>query len=182
VRRGSVLLFHVPSRRWVCRVLLSVPPASLSVDGRHLWVGTSRETGGGLEPPLSRLRIDSLLQIPESAWLSLNPEPSEVQQALDALPVRDRAVYELFRGNPGSVIDLLTTLPEDSWSAEDTFLRWLAADVPGRSPTPEASRWKTLLQERWPDSSFTQALNPAERPGMPLRPGSPGSILLRAPR
>ena len=164
-RRGTVLLFHIPSRRWVCRVQLPFPPACLSADGVHLWVGSSHDTGGGLEPPLTRLRIDSLFQIPETAWLSPNPEPSEVQLALAAMPARDRAVYELFRGNSGAMVEFLTAQPEYSWSAEDCFLRWLSADAPGRPPTPEASRWKTLLQERWPESSFTQALKPQERPG-----------------
>ncbi len=152
VTRLSVI--HVPTRRWIAAMDLPGPLKHLAAgpDGILAVTGDRR----GFNPASDRVHevdIRSVLAVPESAWLSPNPTPAELDKALRSLTRRQRAIRAWAQGDPRPLQTFLAGMDLNAAGAEDLFLlAYTGAEDALRRQA------KDTLRRDHPNSLFTAAL------------------------
>ncbi|HTH49605.1 MAG TPA: hypothetical protein VMB21_18975 [Candidatus Limnocylindria bacterium] len=155
--RGRVLLLHAPSRRWIGWFLVGAPVRSLAVNDRFLWVGLDVTRTPAAAPllALEKLPLTGVLPV---RWTpdALNPE--ELGNKLASLPVKERAVYAFFGGEPAKVVELLAPdgRAREGIDAESLFLLAFAHDATGLDRPDRLDAFLTQLRAQFPDSLFTE--------------------------
>lgn len=155
--RSRVLLYHLPSRRWVGWFPLGLPVRSLAADARYLWLGLDDSPGAGA-PTLVALEKIPLISLPQGRWVKDAIAPEELGRRLAALSPKERAVYAFFADDATKVVEQLA--PDGSAradaDAESLFLLTFAHDSLGLNQPEKLDAYLNQLQQRFPDSLFTE--------------------------
>lgn len=182
--RGRVLLFHMPSRRWLGWFPVGSPVRSLLANDRLLWIGLDITRAPGATPLVA---IDKfpLMALQQFRWTPDALSPEDLGSRLASLPPRERALYAFFGGEPAKVVELLapegTTPPEAD--AETLFLLAFAHDAVGLDQPAKLDGHLAALRQRHPDSVFTEIarmVRPAPTAAA-SQPGSPATVASAAP-
>ena len=182
--RGRVLLFHMPSRRWLGWFPVGSPVRSLLANDRLLWLGLDITRAPGATPLVA---IDKfpLMALPQFRWTPDALPPEDLGSRLAALPPHERALYAFFGGEPAKVVELLApegTAPPEA-DAETLFLLAFAHDAVGLDQPAKLDTYLTALRQRHPDSVFTEIakmVRPAPVAAA-IPPGSPALAESAAP-
>ena len=155
--RGRILLFHMPSRRWLGWFPVGSPVRALFANDRLLWIGLDITRAPGATPLVA---IDKfpLMAFPQFRWTADPLPPEDLGSRLASLPPHERALYAFFGGEPAKVVELLapegTASPEAD--AETLFLLAFAHDAVGLDQPAKLDSYLTALRQRHPDSVFTE--------------------------
>jgi hypothetical protein len=154
---SRVLLYHLPSRRWVGWFPVGLPVRSLAANARHLWLGLEDSSGTGA-PTLVAVDKMPLISLPQGRWLADEIRPEERGRRLAALSPKERAVYAFFAGDAAKVVELLAPdgQPRADVDPESLFLLAFAHDPLGLNQPERMDAYTTQLQQRFPDSLFTE--------------------------
>ncbi len=155
--RGRVLLFHMPSRRWLGWFPVGSPVRALFANDRLLWIGLDITRAPGATPLVA---IDKfpLMALPQFRWTADPLPPEDLGSRLASLPPHERALYAFFGGEPAKVVELLApegTAPPEA-DAETLFLLAFAHDAVGLDQPAKLDTYLTALRQRHPDSVFTE--------------------------
>ncbi len=168
ILRGRVLLFHMPSHRWLGWFPIGSPVRSMAASDRLLWLGLDITRAPGATP-LVAIDTFPLVSLPQARWTPDAIRAEELGGRLASMPPHERAVYAFFSGEPAKVIELLApegTAPPDA-DAETLFLLAFAHDAVGLDRPEKLDGYLAELREKHPDSLYTEIANgvrPASQP------------------
>ncbi len=155
--RGRILLFHMPSRRWLGWFPIGSPVRSMTANERLLWIGLDVTRAPGATP-LVAIDKTPLIALPQFRWTADPLRAEELGSRLASLPPRERAVYAFFSGEPAKIAELLApegTIPAEA-DAETLFLLAFANDAVGLDHPDKLGSYLNELRTRHPDSLFTE--------------------------
>ena len=158
--RGRVLLFHMPSHRWLGWFPIGSPVRSMAASDRLLWLGLDITRAPGATP-LVAIDTFSLVSLPQGRWTPDAIRPEELGSRLASMPPHERAVYAFFSGEPAKVVELLApegTAPPDA-DPETLFLLAFAHDAIGLDRPEKLDGYLAELREKHPDSLYTEIAN-----------------------
>ena len=155
--RGRILLFHMPSRRWLGWFPVGSPVRALFANDRLLWIGLDITRAPGATPLVA---IDKfpLMAYPQFRWTADPLPPEDLGSRLASLSPHERALYAFFGGEPAKVVELLApegTAPPEA-DAETLFLLAFAHDAVGLDQPAKLDTYLAALRQRHPDSVFTE--------------------------
>ena len=166
--RSRVLLLHTPSRRWIGWFPVGAPVRCFAANDRFLWLGLDVSRAPAATPLVALEKLP-LTGVPPFRWTPDALKPTELGPKLAALPVKERAVYAFFGGEPAKVVELLAPdgQPREGSDAESLFLLAFAHDAAGLAQPERLDQFLAQLRTRFPDSLFTEiadSVRPAARP------------------
>ena len=167
--RARVLLFHMPSKKWIGWFPVGSPVRTLAADARHLWLGLD-VSHAPTAIPLVAIDKTPLLAVPPARWTPDAFRSAEIGSKLAALPPKERAVHAFFSGDPTKVAEMLAPdgRPRADADAESLFLLAFAHDPVGLDKPEKLEAFASELRSRFPQSLFTEIINsvrPAAKPG-----------------
>lgn len=170
--RGRVLLYHLTSHRWVGWFPVGLPVRSLAANDRFIWLGLDASANPQATPLVAVDKLP-LHAIPQARWTDDGLDAEELGKRLAALPVKERAVYAFFSGDAEKVVKVLAPdgAPRPDADAESLFLLAFAHDAIGLNRPDKLEEYLTQLQQRHPDSLFTdlaKQVRPAPRVTLPV--------------